>query len=388
MNIIDRQISKAMLQSAKWYPVVSVTGPRQSGKSTLIQHVFPDYDYVNLENPQVREIALEDPVGFIESRPEHLIIDEIQLVPDLFSMIQVKSDRDDVAGNYVLSGSQNFALVKGIQQSLAGRVELLKLMPFSYSELRASGPNIDTDEFMFKGGYPRLYKADIPPSNYYRNYINTYLLRDVKGLISESNTSEFRKFLTICALHAGNLVNLTNLGEKAGVSRQTAKSWLSVLEASYIAFQLQPFYENKVKTMTKTPKLFFYDTGLLCHLLGINSLERLLLSKYLGMVYENFIIAETLKSHYNANLEPTLYFYRDKSGAEIGLIDATDMGNTRAIEIKSSQTHHAEYHRHLNAVGEKLGISDSNRHVVMRTDTSYNSKQGSVLSTKDYLASL
>lgn len=384
-GLIHREMSDIAKQTASWYPIVSVTGPRQSGKSTLIQTIFDDYEYLNLENSQLKDSAMDDPVGFIENRSTKLIIDEIQRVPELFSMIQVKSDELDIPGSYIISGSQNFSLMKGIQQSLAGRVGILRLHPLSFREIYESGTSYNIDEVMFRGGYPRLYKTDIRPHSYYRNYINTYVLKDVGDMISRSNVVAFKTFVDICALHTGNLINLSNIATKVGISRQTAKSWLSILETSFVVFQVYPYYENKLKTVTKTPKIYFHDTGLLCSLLGIGSVEELLLSKYLGQVYENFVISETIKNYFNQDIEPNLYFYRDKQGNEIDIIDATKPSELRAIELKSSQTHHDRYHDILNKIGEELDISPDKRAVVMRIDNSYNSKQGRVLSTKDYL---
>lgn len=385
-GFVNRELADKVRQTASWYPIVSVTGPRQSGKSTLIKSLFNDYEYLNLENTQLRDVAQDDPVGFIDNRPSKLIIDEIQRVPELFSMIQVKSDAVDVPGSYIISGSQNFDLLKGIQQSLAGRVGIMRLLPFSFREISASKITDNPDEVMFKGGYPRLYRENMSPNNYYRNYIGTYILKDVAGMISRDNAVAFKTFVDVSALHAGNIINLSNIATRVGISRQTAKSWLSMLETSYVAFQLRPYFENKLKSTTKTPKIYFHDTGLLCKLLGIMSLEDLLISKYLGVVFENFIVSETLKNYYNQDLEPDLYFYRNKNGDEVDLIDATDSRNVKAIEIKSSQTHHAEYHKALNRIGDRLGILPENRAVVMRVDATYNSKQGLVLSTKDYLS--
>lgn len=384
-GFVNRELTNKVRQTAEWYPIVSITGPRQSGKSTLIKSIFDDYEYLNLENSQLKDVALDDPVGFIENRPTKLIIDEIQRVPELFSMIQVKSDSVDIPGSYIISASQNFNLLKGIQQSLAGRVGIMRLLPFSYREISASDLTNDPDEVMFKGGYPRLYTTNMLPNNYYRNYISTYIMKDVAGLISRNNAVAFKTFVDVCALHVGNIINLSNISTRVGISRQTAKSWLSLLETSYVTFQLRPFYENKFKTTIKTPKIYFYDTGLLCKLLGVISLEDLLLSKYLGVIFENFIVAETLKNYFNQDIEPDLFFYRDKNGEEVDLIDATNSRNMKAIEIKSSQTHHAKYHNVLNRVSDKLGIIPENRAVVMRVDASYNSKVGKVLSTTDYL---
>uniref|UniRef100_UPI0026331FE7 ATP-binding protein n=1 Tax=uncultured Bifidobacterium sp. TaxID=165187 RepID=UPI0026331FE7 len=261
--IIPRAMAQLASRMAGWFPVVSVTGPRQSGKSTLVREVFPDYEYVNLEDPNLRAVAAEDPVGFIRSRSPHLVVDEAQYVPDLFSMIQVVSDENKTPGQYILSGSQNFLLLKSITQSLAGRVGLLKLLPLSYTELLGGGISSGVDEFMIRGGYPRLYDVDMDADIFFEAYISTYVERDVAGYLDVRDAAAFRTVLRLCASNAGNLINYSNLARDADVGFRTVKSWMSILESSYIVFPLEPWHSNLGKRLTKTPKLYFYDTGLL-----------------------------------------------------------------------------------------------------------------------------
>lgn len=385
-GFIHRALEPKLKQAAGWYPVVSLTGPRQSGKSTLAKHAFPDYSYVTLEDPQIRAAAIEDPVSFIRNRPERLIIDEAQYAPGLFSMIQVVSDERGSAGQYVLTGSQSFLLMESISQSLAGRIGLTTLLPLSYRELQDSmRGNYAVDDFTFMGGYPRLHSADIPPAAYFPSYVETYIERDVAGLLDVRNKTSFRRLLEMCALNTGALLNYSSLANDADVAPRTAKSWLSILESSHIVFLLQPFHANARKRLTKSPKLYFYDTGLLCHLLHITSVEQLVNHEMFGAVFENLIISETAKQHLNNATHPELYFYRDDSKREIDLLDFTNPADRQAVEIKSSRTYHSKYARHLLGVGDELDIAQSRRFVVARVEDSYQTKECRVLSARDWL---
>ena len=383
--MIPRKLADKARQLAGWFPVVSVTGPRQSGKSTLVREVFPDFDYLNLEDPQLRTAALDDPVGFIRSRPGKLIIDEAQYAPDLFSMIQVVSDERNEPGQYVLSGSQNFLLLKRITQSLAGRVGILRLLPLSYGEALAAEPGLTADGFMFSGGYPRLHATGMPAEVFFDAYVSTYIERDAGDYLDVRNLDAFRKFLGLCALNAGNLVNYAKLADGVEVSASTVRSWLSILESSYIAFELMPYHTNARKRLTKTPKLYFHDTGLLCHLLGIGSLAELLVSPHLGMVFENLVVAETLKRHFNEGRTPGLFFYRDDSKVEVDLVDATDPSRPELVEIKSGQTYRDRFAKHLGMVGEMLGVPEADRYVVARIVDSFQARGARVMSAADWL---
>ena len=359
---------------AGWLPVVSVTGPRQSGKSTLVRNAFADYSYVNLEDVQTRAAAQIDPVGFIASHPAPLVIDEAQLAPDLFSQIQVVSDKTGAPGQYVLSGSQNFLLLKRISQSLAGRVGIVRLLPLSYAEVHESR-DITVDQFMFRGGYPRLYDIDIPEHIFFDGYVSTYVERDVAGYLDVRNVDAFELLLRLCAQNAGSLFNISRLSSDLSVAKDTVRSWLSILESSYVIFRLQPHHANLRKRLTKTPKLYFYDTGLLCYLLRISSVEELLQSPYLGMVFENLVVSETLKRHLNAGKKPELSFYRDDSRIEVDLIDSTDASSIELVEIKSSQTYRSSFSRHLTKVGDMLEIARGNRHVVARVESEFHTSE-------------
>lgn len=383
---IPRLLTERLKKEAEWFPVVSLTGPRQSGKSTLAQRAFPDYAYVTLEDPQVRAAAVEDPVGFIRSRDRRLVIDEAQYAPQLFSMIQVASDECGDAGQYILTGSQNFLMMKSISQSLAGRVGLLRLLPLSFKELQDASPSaLDPDAFAFKGGYPRLHDKGIPPDVYFSSYVDTYVERDVAGLMDVRSKGSFGKLLEICAQNVGSLLNIASLSNDAGVSVPTVNSWLSILSSSYIVFTLQPYHANIRKRLTKTSKLYFYDTGLLCYLLRIGSMEQLVEHPLFGAVFENLVVAETLKGYMNRAVRPELYFYRDDSKREIDLLDFTDPEWKFAVEVKSSRTFHEKYARHLNAVCDELGVGKDGRSVVLRVDSSYDSRGCKVVSARDWL---
>jgi len=373
-GLIPREITQTALDMAGWLPVVSVTGPRQSGKSTLVRNAFADYSYVNLEDVQTRAAAQIDPVGFIASHPAPLVIDEAQLAPDLFSQIQVVSDKTGAPGQYVLSGSQNFLLLKRISQSLAGRVGIVRLLPLSYAEVHESR-DITVDQFMFRGGYPRLYDIDIPEHIFFDGYVSTYVERDVAGYLDVRNVDAFELLLRLCAQNAGSLFNISRLSSDLSVAKDTVRSWLSILESSYVIFRLQPHHANLRKRLTKTPKLYFYDTGLLCYLLRISSVEELLQSPYLGMVFENLVVSETLKRHLNAGKKPELSFYRDDSRIEVDLIDSTDASSIELVEIKSSQTYRSSFSRHLTKVGDMLEIARGNRHVVARVESEFHTSE-------------
>lgn len=382
---VDRLLSQPLQQCAQWYPIVSLTGPRQSGKSTLLKHVFADYEYVNLENPQVRAAATEDPISFLRNHSSQLIIDEAQYAPSLFSVIQEVSDQRNTTGQYILSGSQNFLLMQNIQQSLAGRVGILNLLPFSYQELHSGGITLPPEDFLIKGGYPRIYQSAIPPQRYYADYTQTYVERDVADLLDVRNKTAFRNFLVLCARQVGQLVNYSSLAAAVGVSTATIHAWLSILEASYIVYVLHPYHANIKKRLTKAPKLYFYDTGLLCALLHISSVELFEEHSLAGHVFENLVVASALKRHLNQGTSPSLFFYRDDSKREIDLLDYTDQNNPFAVEVKVSRTFHAHYANHLQSVGTDLCIPEKNRLVVCRSSESYQTDHCKVESIQDWL---
>lgn len=383
--MIPRTLSTMAQRMATWFPVVSVTGPRQSGKSTLLRHAFPDFTYLNLETRNLRISAETDPVGFIHSRPSHLFIDEAQYAPDIFAEIQAAGDERHDMGQYVLSGSQNFLLLHNIDESLAGRVGLLQLLPLSFVEASQTSSQLTVDDFTVRGGYPHLYEVDVPLNIYFQSYIATYIERDVSGIVSPDNLTTFRTFLKLCANSAGQLLNITHLAAEADIAFKTARAWLSLLESSYIVFRLPPYASNARKRLTKTPKLYFYDTGLLCHLLGITTTEQYNTSDKRGDVFENLIIEETLKHYYNHAQTPQLCFYRDSNQVEVDLMDLTDQSSPKLIEIKSGQTARLTFARHLSTVGTMLDIPAEHRFVIYRGDEGFAAQSAMFQPASQYL---
>jgi hypothetical protein len=344
----NRLIKKQMDVYLKKYPVLVLTGPRQSGKTTFLKEQFPNYTYVNLENPDLRNYAIKDPNGFLTEHSRYVILDEVQRVPHLFSYLQTKVDDDNITGQYILSGSQNFHLMRSITQSLAGRVGLFKLLPFDIQEMEQAGwLNDDYAVNLQRGFYPGLYDRDIPSKVFYSNYIQTYVERDLSELIHVKDLKQFRNFISLCAARAGQLLNLNSLANECGISQPTAKSWISVLETSYIVYQLQPYYSNFNKRITKSPKLYFYDTGLLCFLLKINDASSLKISRHKGNLFENYVINEYLKQNYHRNLILDFWFWRDAVGHEIDLIWQKSE-KLNLVEIKATETVMPEMFRGLS----------------------------------------
>ena len=341
--MIKRSLEPKLLELSKKFPVITITGPRQSGKSTLLRHTFPEYNYVSLENPDERLFAESDPKGFLSTYPDKTIIDEAQRVPNLFSYIQTHVDLENKEGMYMLAGSHNFLLMQSISQSLAGRAAILKLLPFSHKEM-SEGDILAkaVDQEIFKGGYPRIFDRDIDPVDYYQSYIQTYLERDIRLIKNIGNLNNFVRFIKLCSGRIGQLLNLSSLANECGIAVSTANEWLSVLEASYICYRLTPDFNNFNKRLVKTPKLYFYDTGLACSLLGIHSHEQLSSHFLKGALFENLVINEVVKRNFNKGVVPEITFWRDSTGNEIDLIDYEN-GSRKAYEIKSGQTFSSDY---------------------------------------------
>jgi len=338
MDMFNRIISNKIKALAAQYPILAVTGPRQSGKTTLLQALFAHLDYVSLEDIDTREFAENDPRGFLATYSKGVILDEVQRVPTLFSYLQTHVDANKKPGEFILSGSQNFLLLENISQSLAGRVALLKLLPLSLEELKlAQYPLPKLEELIFKGFYPRIYHKNINPTDWYANYIQTYIERDVRLIKNITDLSTFQRFLKMCANRCGQLLNLSSLATDCGITHNTAKSWLSILEASFIIFLLQPYHHNFNKRLVKTPKLYFYDTGLACALLNITEPQQLTTHYLRGGLFETFIFAELYKHFFNQGKVPNLYFWRDQSGHEIDCI-IEEANKLIALEIKSAKT--------------------------------------------------
>jgi predicted AAA+ superfamily ATPase len=336
--MVNRTIVEGINAYMQRYPVVALTGPRQSGKTTLLKGMFPDFRYVSLENPDNRAFAENDPNGFLQLYDQKVILDEVQRVPALLSYIQTIVDSNNMMGQFILSGSQNFNLMKSITQSLAGRVALFKLLPFDMMELKSADllPS-DYEQLIIKGSYPALYDRSIPFASFYANYIETYIQRDVTELLSIRDFGLFRTFLKLCAARIGQQLNIASLSSETGVSVPTLRSWISILESSYIMYQLPPFFKNFNKRLVKSPKLYFYDTGLASFLLGIRNEKTLLESEFKGALFENMIITEYVKQNYHNNLYHDFYYWRDSNGHEVDLLVSNDTAYD-AIEIKSTKT--------------------------------------------------
>ncbi len=335
---VQRHIASAIREMLPKFPILLVTGPRQSGKTTLLRNTFPEYRYVNMEYADNRAFALEDPRGFLRQYDTNTIIDEAQRVPELFSWLQAKTDEDKKMGQYILSGSQNFLLMAKTVQSLAGRVAIFKLLPLSHAELSEANLMAQTPESaIFTGGYPTLFDREIAPPQYFPSYIETYLERDVRSLTNVQDLGVFRNFLRLCAGHIGQTVNYQRLANDCGISMPTVKNWLSILETSHILFQLQPYFENFNKRLVKSPKLYFYDTGLACHLLNLNSAATIEQYYMRGSLFENTVIAEMMKNRLNANQPTAFYFWKDANAVEVDLVVCED-GRTDLFEIKYSFT--------------------------------------------------
>jgi predicted AAA+ superfamily ATPase len=351
--MIKRTLAAQMEAMLRLYPIVAVTGPRQSGKTTLLVNWFRDYQYVSLENPDVRSFAVHDPNGFLELYSGRVIFDEVQRAPQLFSYLQSRVDQSGEMGQFILSGSQNYSLMSSITQSLAGRVALFRLLPLDFSELKNAGqlPD-DYAEILLRGNYPALYQRPIPPSDFYANYTETYLERDVSELLKIKDLASFKTFLRLCAGRAGQILNLSELARDAALSVPTVRAWLSVLESSYIVYQLPPYFRNFNKRLVKSPKLYFYDTGLLCFLLGIKSKEQLALVEQKGAIFENFIINEFVRQNFHQNLHREFYFWRSSNGLEVDLLIGGDSPTFDLIEIKATKTIVQKMFSNLDEVGE------------------------------------
>jgi predicted AAA+ superfamily ATPase len=337
--MFERSIALAIQEVRRYYPILYLGGPRQSGKTTLLRSLFADLPYANLESPELRLLAEQDPRRFLGSfvTAGGAVLDEAQRVPHLFSYLQVMVD-ENRALRFMLSGSQNFLMMESITQSLAGRVGILNLFPLSLAELqKANFYPASIEDFVWRGGYPALYHQGTPPSILFNNYIQTYLERDVRLLRNIGDLSLFNRFLRLCAGRVGQPLNMTNLANDTGLSVNTIKSWLSVLEASYLIFYLPPYYQNFTKRIIKSPKYYFFDTGLLCHLLGIESPTQLSTHHFYGQIVENAIIADLYKKRTNAGQKPTFWFWQDQHGSEVDLL-IEEAGQLVAVEIKSAYT--------------------------------------------------
>ena len=351
--MVPRHLSQELLQQLEEYPVVTLLGPRQAGKTTLSRWLLKDFSYVSLETPDVLAFAQEDPIGFLGHYPTKCIFDEIQRAPHLISYLQNIVDESGKTGQFVLTGSHQLELRAAITQSLAGRTGILNLLPFSIKELKTAQIDFDTvEEYIFTGFLPRIFDQQQRPSTAYANYYQTYIERDVRQIIQLKNASLFDKFMRLLAGRVGQLMNYQSLASDTGVDAKTIKEWLSILEASFVIFKLSPYFENFGKRVTKSPKYYFMDTGLLCYLLGIEKPEQVTRDPLVGQLFENLIVLEALKARYNQGQIPNLYFYRDSHGNEIDLLYASGR-ELIGIEIKSASTFTSHFKKMLLRFSEK-----------------------------------
>ena len=345
--MIKRNITKELHLLLQEYPIVTVLGPRQAGKTTLVQHELPDYAYVSLEDPDERMLAAEDPRAFLRRFPDNTIFDEVQRVPTLLSYLQGIVDKEQKNGRFVLTGSHQLELRAAVAQSLAGRTGLLHLLPLSIEELRQAGLTFDGfEDYVVHGFLPRVHSQNQRPFRAYANYYQTYIERDVRQLIELKDVSLFEKFIKLLAGRVGQLMDYQALSNAVGVSAKTIKQWLSVLEASYVVVKLPPYFENFGKRVVKSPKYFFTDVGLLAYLLGLETSSQVLRDPLLGSIFENLVVIEVLKQRYNSGYDANLYFFRDSNGSEIDLLCKTSNGLV-GIEIKAASTWHGKFAKQL-----------------------------------------
>ena len=335
---IRRDIEAELQQLLGEYPVVTILGPRQAGKTTLAKESLKAYSYANLEDPETREIAQEDPKAFLSRYGDKVVVDEVQRVPELLSHIQVKVDAVKGNGQYVLTGSHQLSLRESISQSLAGRTAILNLLPFSIGELKAANIQFDRFEnYCFTGFLPRIYEESQRPTTAYSNYYQTYIERDVRQLIQLKDASLFEKMIKLLAGRIGQVLDYSSLANDIGIDAKTVRHWISILEASFIVFKLSPYFENFGKRVIKSPKYYFTDVGLLCFLLGIRESDQISRDPLVGQIFENLVVIECLKSRYNKGMLPDLYFFRDSKGNEVDVV-AQSGRFLKAIEIKSAST--------------------------------------------------
>jgi predicted AAA+ superfamily ATPase len=365
-SFISRKMGVKLRKLAKKFPVVALLGPRQSGKTTLIKKIFPNHPCVSLEDLDRRQFAEEDPRGFLATfcLENRIFIDEVQRVPALFSYIQTQVDEHPIPGSFILSGSHNFLLNQHISQTLAGRVALLTLLPLTYQELKQGHKeDLNLEEILFQGFYPRVCAEKIAPTDWYPNYIRTFIERDVRMVTSVGDLNTFHKFLKLCAGRSGQLLNLTSLGNECGITHNTVKAWISILEASYVLFLLQPYHRNYNKRLVKTPKLYFYDTGVACSLLDIETAKQVATHYAKGALFESFVISELMKERLNSGLLPNASFWRDSHGHEVDCI-LENGDKITAIEIKSSQTPSGSFFDELNYWNQLTGTLPENNFVI------------------------
>lgn len=376
--MIIRDLTNELLASTREYPVVTVFGPRQSGKTTLAQMTFPNKSYHSLEDPDLRLAIESDPRGFLETLPDGGVLDEIQRIPQLLSYIQGIVDHKKTKGMFILTGSHQPELHQSISQTLAGRTAVLRLLPFSVSELNNYRETWDPYELIINGSYPRLHEEQLTPSRFFNSYLQTYVERDVRALINVKDLRQFQQFLSLLAGRIGQVINYTSLSNDVGVSATTIKNWISVLKASFVVFELPPFFENIRKRVVKSPKIYFIDAGLAAFLLGIETANQLYRDPLRGGLYENLVILEILKSRLNHGKRPELFYYRDTHGNEVDLLIRKGR-KLIPIEIKSSATFTPEFIKSINRFESVVGDRCEKGYVLYNGQEEYKIKGTTVL---------
>ena len=358
--MIRRLIEQQIIQSMKDFPSVTIYGPRQCGKMTIVRNLFPDFSYANLEDVNVRRLAVDDPVGFFTRFPEPVIIDEIQHVPELLSTVQVRIDRTKEKGQYVFTGSQQIALKSAVAQSLAGRTAILNMLPLSLMELANNGVNLDRDTQLLAGNMPYLFaNTGISPSEYYKSYIETYLERDIAMQNQVHDMAAFERMLHLLASRVGQLLNESSLASDTGISTKTLKRWLSILESTHIIYLLKPWYSSRTRQEVKTPKVYFCDTGIVSYLLGIETPSQMNRDPLMGQLFENMIVMEALKAEYDNNIIDSLFFFRNSNGVEVDLIHKRPEG-MNLFEVKSSMSISKDFLKGINYFRNKYSVASSN----------------------------
>lgn len=353
--MLKREITQELQKLVKSYSVVTITGPRQSGKTTLVKNTYPNKAYINLESPDVLARIMADPRGFLAEYPDGLILDEIQRFPELLSYIQtIVDEQPDRKGLYILTGSHQIKLHESISQSLAGRTALLKLLPFSITELQKASIDFSLDEFLYRGLFPRVYHDKLEPTKAYRNYYQTYIERDIRKMINVKDLNLFQKFVKLCAGRIGQILNMENLANEVGVSNHTIKNWLSVLQATYVIILLQPYFENFGKRIIKSPKLYFCDVGLASYLLDIENITQIKRDPLRGNLVENLVILELIKQRVNQGLDPQVHYFRDNKKNEVDVIFKTGH-ELVPIEIKAAQTFNNSFLKGLKYFHDLVG---------------------------------
>ena len=381
--MIERTIEEKLRQMTTKFPVVTLTGTHQCGKSTLLKQRFNEFKYISLEDLDRRQFAIDDPRGFLMNFGTPLIIDEAQYAPDLFSYIQTRVDEKNEAGMYILSGSHNFLLMERISQSLAGRTAVLKMAPLSIKELRqASLLPENLNDWLITGGYPRIYDKEIAPVDFFPNYVQTYLERDVRLLRNISDMSQFVRFLKLCAGRVAQLLNIASLASECGISVPTANAWLSILETSYTIFLLKPYYRNFNKRLIKSPKLYFFDTGLAASLLGLEEPRQMETHYLRGELFENMVISEFMKQAYAQGREPNLYFWRDSNYEEVDLLSEQST-TLECYEIKSAATMHSDHLSSLKTFAKQAQLDTNRLHVVYGGEQDIQTSNGNYISWKN-----